>query len=53
MMSGWSSSDLNCERIEFSNAAGSLTTTAKGAIPAMPTRGEIEACMKIVRLKTK
>ena len=32
--------------LKFSNAAGSLTTAAKGAIPAMPTLGEIDACME-------
>lgn len=32
--------------IAFCNAAGSLTTAKKGAIPAMPTLAEIEACVK-------
>lgn len=32
--------------VDFANAAGSLTTTKKGAIPAMPTLEEIEACRK-------
>ena len=31
--------------MKFANAAGSLTTTAKGAIPAMPSREQIEHCM--------
>lgn len=31
--------------IAFGNAAGSLTTIQKGAIPAMPTRVRIEDCM--------
>ncbi|MDR1400615.1 MAG: carbohydrate kinase [Treponema sp.] len=30
--------------IDFANAAGSLTTTRKGAIPALPSAAEIEAC---------
>jgi len=34
------------EIIGFSNAAGSLTTTARGAIPAMPDREQIEKCIK-------
>lgn len=32
------------EMVDFANAAGSLTTTRKGAIPAMPTREEIQQC---------
>ncbi len=32
--------------VAFSNAAGSLTTTRKGAVPAMPGLGEIENCLK-------
>lgn len=35
--------------IDFANAAGSLTTTKKGAIPAMPNIAEIEDCMKNVK----
>jgi fructokinase len=31
--------------LAFANAAGSLTTVRKGAIPALPTREEIEKCM--------
>lgn len=36
--------------ISFANAAGSLTTTKGGAIPAMPTLEEIEFCRKTVPL---
>lgn len=36
--------------IAFSNAAGSLTTTAKGAIPAMPDREQIEKCIREEKL---
>ena len=32
--------------VQFANAAGSLTTTHKGAIPAMPDRAEIERCIQ-------
>ncbi|MCI8623055.1 MAG: carbohydrate kinase [Provencibacterium sp.] len=31
--------------VAFANAAGSLTTAAKGAIPAMPTHEQIDACL--------
>lgn len=34
----------------FANAAGSLTTTKFGAIPAMPSQEEINACLKENRL---
>lgn len=34
--------------ISFANAAGSLTTTRGGAIPAMPTLKDIETCRKEV-----
>ena len=27
----------------FANAVGALTTTVRGAIPALPTRAEVEA----------
>jgi len=37
--------------VRFSNAAGSLTTTKKGAIPAMPSVREIETCISIGKLK--
>lgn len=30
--------------VDFANAAGSLTTARKGAIPALPTQAEIEHC---------
>lgn len=33
------------ETVTFCNAAGSLTTTRRGAIPALPTRKEIEKCI--------
>lgn len=36
-------SDL-MDAVLFANAAGSLTTTQSGAIPALPTREEIQAC---------
>ncbi len=36
--------------ISFANAAGSLTTTRGGAIPAMPTLEEIETCRKTAAL---
>jgi fructokinase len=36
--------------VAFANAAGSLTTTKKGAIPAMPTMTEIAACQKTTPL---
>ena len=32
--------------VVFANAAGSLATTKKGAIPAMPTLGEIQECVR-------
>ena len=32
--------------LDFANAAGSLATTKKGAIPAMPDEGQIINCMK-------
>lgn len=32
--------------IAFANAAGSLTTTKKGAIPAMPDKAAIERCIR-------
>ena len=37
------------QMIDFANAAGSLATTKKGAIPAMPSAEEIEACMGTVK----
>ncbi len=36
--------------LSFANAAGSLTTTKKGAISAMPTLEEIELCQKTIPL---
>ena len=35
--------------LAFANAAGSMTTTAKGAIPAMPTLEQITRCMHEVK----
>ncbi|GHU51810.1 putative sugar kinase YdjE [Bacilli bacterium] len=35
--------------VDFANAAGSLTTTKKGAIPAMPDMAAIEQCRKNIR----
>ena len=32
--------------LDFANATGSLATTRKGAIPAIPTLAEIESCMQ-------
>jgi fructokinase len=37
------------EIVDFANAAGSLTTAKKGAIPALPTLEEIENCRKNIR----
>lgn len=36
--------------VAFANAAGSLTTTSKGAIPAMPDKQQIESCIKDIPL---
>ena len=36
------------DMLDFANAAGSLATTKKGAIPAMPDEGQIRDCMKNV-----
>ena len=36
------------QMIDFANAAGSLATVKKGAIPAMPVLKEIEACIRTV-----
>ena len=36
--------------VSFANAAGALTTTKGGAIPAMPRAGEIEACRRTAPL---
>ena len=38
------SRDELADIVNFANAAGSLTTTRRGAIPALPDREEIEAC---------
>lgn len=37
------------QMIDFANAAGSLATMKKGAIPAMPSIVEIEECMRTVK----
>lgn len=39
------SADEVHDMIDFANAVGSLTTTGKGAIPAMPTLAEVVNCM--------
>ena len=36
--------------LAYGNAAGSLTTTRKGSIPALPTEAEIEECRRTVPL---
>lgn len=36
--------------LSYGNAAGSLTTTRKGSIPALPDEAEIEACRRTVKL---
>jgi fructokinase len=35
--------------VDFANAAGSLTTTKKGAVPAMPDMAAIEQCRKGIK----
>ncbi|MDR1249867.1 MAG: carbohydrate kinase [Treponema sp.] len=40
------SKDELADIVDFANAAGSLATTKRGAIPALPTMEEIEACRK-------
>jgi fructokinase len=40
------SRDELADIVDFANAAGSLTTIKKGAIPAMPNMVEIEVCRK-------
>lgn len=34
------------EVLKFANACGAITTTKKGAIPALPTESEVLALMK-------
>lgn len=46
-VSSYSDNEL-CELLRFSNAAGSVTTTVKGAINAMPDMEGILACIKNV-----
>ena len=36
--------------LSYGNAAGSLTTTRRGSIPALPDEAEIEACRRTVKL---
>jgi len=38
--------DETCHMLEFANASGSLASTKLGAVSALPTAAEIEACMK-------
>lgn len=40
--------DALCAAADFANAAGSVCATKKGAIPALPDRAAIEACMQRV-----
>ena len=42
------SADEVVSLMNFANAAGALATTQKGAIPAMPTRDAIEACIQTI-----
>lgn len=42
-------SEALCRMARFANAAGALTTTRKGAIPAMPTRDEIQQLIASAR----
>ena len=48
--SGKRAQELDSQELErfldFANAAGSLSTTKKGAIPAMPEKGEIESLVE-------
>lgn len=39
-------SDILFEILRFANAVGALTTTKRGAIPALPTRAEVLALMR-------
>ena len=39
--------------LSYGNAAGSLTTTRRGSIPALPDEAEIEACRRTVKLIRK
>lgn len=41
----WSEEEI-CRLFDFANAVGSLVTTKKGAIPAIPSIEEIEDCIK-------
>jgi fructokinase len=42
--------DELADMVDFGNAAGSLTTAKKGAIPAMPDKAGVEQCRKKARL---
>lgn len=42
------SAETLCTAADFANAAGSVCATKKGAIPALPDRAAIEACMRSV-----
>lgn len=42
------SAETLCAAADFANAAGSVCATKKGAIPALPDRAAIEACMQSV-----
>ena len=42
------SAETLCAAADFANAAGSVCATKKGAIPALPDRAAIEACMRSV-----
>ena len=43
----WKMSPRDLEHyLTYANAAGALTTTKRGAIPALPTRGEVEAFLR-------
>lgn len=49
-------SELSLDQIKsmlsFANAVGSLVSTKKGAIPALPTQEEIETCIRSCKLLT-
>jgi len=40
------------QAFQFANAAGALTTTATGAIPALPRREQVEAFLEKERSRT-
>jgi fructokinase len=47
------STDELADMVDFANAAGSLATTKKGAIPALPAMEEIESCRNYQRANKK